>query len=335
MSVRLLHTINKKQKNQLPILYSRCFSIGNNSEKGEHLKPPGGLKTYIVKKYVSYIERCQVKAKEDYPKFYKIYRLFKDAIISRMKVTDRLHVIGISSGIVDFFNDTKLYSVIATRIWAGQDLTSYVFPRQLLCHHFWTEAQKEKFGIHYLRERLRYYPHIVEMMERQSVYIQDVTQRRLLQEIMFKLEHGRHPTVEELLEVKPLFINEPFGLSSMSKIHRWYLARSLSFSTLYQSRFKNDAILLHNIDLALIREGLNMLSMEQLKSSCFYRGFNAEGQTEAELKTFLKQWLQLSQELDEKSLSLLLHAPVLLSYNKPSNRKYLIHDIDIRGNVLR
>jgi len=59
----------------------RCFSIGNNSEKGEHLKPPGGLKTYIVKKYVSYIERCQVKAKEDYPKFYKIYRLFKDGML--------------------------------------------------------------------------------------------------------------------------------------------------------------------------------------------------------------------------------------------------------------
>jgi len=35
-----------------------------------------------------------------------------------------------------------------------------------------------------------------------------------------------------------------------------------------------------------------------LFQSCFYRGFNAEGQTEAELKTFLKQWLQLSQELD-------------------------------------
>ena len=39
--------------------------------------------------------------------------------------------------------------------------------------------------------------------------------------------------------------------------------------------------------------------------------------------------------ISEESLSLLLHAPVLFSYNKPSNRKYLIHEIDIRGNVRR
>ena len=59
----------------------RCFSTSKTPEKGEHIKPPGGLITYIVKKYVNYIEQIQVKAKEDYPKFYKIYRLFKDGML--------------------------------------------------------------------------------------------------------------------------------------------------------------------------------------------------------------------------------------------------------------
>ena len=74
---------------------------------------------------------------------------------------------------------------------------------------------------------------------------------------------------KHLLYMQQFFIMQLFVFVFLCIYFQWYVARSLGFSTLNQSRFKNDAILLHCIDLALVREGLDMLNMEQLQSVSF------------------------------------------------------------------
>ena len=73
--------------------YFRCgFSTSNTSssdggqkKKGPKLpevKPPTKTKTYIVKKYMGYIERMEQGLEKRSPKAYKIYMLFKIGMAS-------------------------------------------------------------------------------------------------------------------------------------------------------------------------------------------------------------------------------------------------------------
>jgi len=94
-----------------------------------------------------------------------------------------------------------------------------------------------------------------------------------------------------------------------------------------RSRLAERARLLQKMDKALVNEGGPIsLSYDELRWGCFFRGFNTVSASQADAITWLQSWLQISCHVDEKSLSLLLHAPVLLGYNSPSNW-ILLHDV--------
>ena len=50
---------------------------------------------------------------------------------------------------------------------------SYVFPRLLLSHHFWTEQQRHEFWQRDLRHRLQHFYPILDHMHLLSQYIHD------------------------------------------------------------------------------------------------------------------------------------------------------------------
>lgn len=58
-------------------VWYRCSSTGSGDHKPE-LRPPGKVKSYVVKQYVGYVERFEIKVEKHYPRVYKVYRLFKD-----------------------------------------------------------------------------------------------------------------------------------------------------------------------------------------------------------------------------------------------------------------
>ncbi|XP_068207128.1 LETM1 domain-containing protein 1 isoform X2 [Palaemon carinicauda] len=53
--------------------------------------------------------------------------------------------------------------------------------------------------------------------------------------------------------------------------------------------------------------------------SLFLRGVNPTNMSTKSMTDFLERWLTVSREIDSSSYSLLLHLPILLAYNQPTN----------------
>ena len=84
-------------------------------------------------------------------------------------------------------------------------------------------------------------------------------------------------------------------------------------------RLQQHANLVHQIDLAIIREGgPNLLSLEELRRACHLRGLNVKDQDQAVMLKYLTEWLTVTSKLDYTSMSMLLHLPILLGYNHGS-----------------
>lgn len=50
-----------------------------------------------------------------------------------------------------------------------------------------------------------------------------------------------------------------------------------------------------------------------------FQGLNPANVSDEEMIKYLKNWISLSSQIDTECFSLLLHAPILLAYNAPSN----------------
>lgn len=109
-----------------------------------------------------------------------------------------------------------------------------------------------------------------------------------------------------------------------------------------RKRLADLALIIKAMDESITRGGgVNNLSADALKNACLIRGkhfniiydfqvffnlriFQILGLNPTNMRTedmvmWLQQWLQISKEVDTESLSLLLHCPILLGYNQPSN----------------
>lgn len=64
---------------------------------------------------------------------------------------------------------------------------SYMFPRQMLCRHFWTDEQKSTFGLYYLKPRLQHYPKMQSFLYKESFNITDVRMREKFQKLLSKV----------------------------------------------------------------------------------------------------------------------------------------------------
>lgn len=74
------------------------------------------------------------------------------------------------------------------------------------------------------------------------------------------------------------------------------------------------------MDNAIMREGgVQSLNTESLRNACHLRGLNSQHLSNQDMALWLQQWLEISQNVDKKSYSMLLHSPVLLAYNNPQN----------------
>lgn len=93
-------------------------------------------------------------------------------------------------------------------------------------------------------------------------------------------------------------------------------------------RLQQYANLVHQIDLAILREGgAEALSLKDLRRACHLRGLNVKDQDEDVLHQYLRHWIAVTSKLDSDSMSLLLHLPVLLGYNHTSRiwDKWSVH----------
>lgn len=87
-----------------------------------------------------------------------------------------------------------------------------------------------------------------------------------------------------------------------------------------KSRLKARAKILREMDRAILREcGPVRLKTEALRYACFIRGLSPLNMKHEDMVEWLEQWLRISEIIHPDNASLLLHLPILLVYNHPSN----------------
>lgn len=309
----------------------------------DSISPPGRLWRYITDKFTSFVDSYEAKLQKKSPKTYDIYRTIKCV----------RYIIA----------DTHSYAVVSKDLWMGRELhtftrkeleiylemprhfkkigpllilaaipfvgnlffaVAYFFPRQMLTHHFWTEKQKIEFMQYFHRQKVNHFPTVLEHMNKQIARHTYGTQKTNFLNIVKKLEHDQHPSVEEILDVRASFNKFPFSVEDLPTVYYRLLAKVFDM-TKRQSGLLQDALVLLHTDIAMVREGFDQMTSWELEKACYNRGLNPTGLSQGEQIKYLKAWTSITTTLDETSLSLLLHCPILLAYNQSTNTR-LVRD---------
>ncbi|KAG8183967.1 hypothetical protein JTE90_007401 [Oedothorax gibbosus] len=320
----------------------RYFYNGSNGPAGSrYVRPLKGLKQWVVEKCFTFIQGYERILEAKFPKAFRVYQVF--SVGSKTLYYDVKEYMRISSSLSSGMSVRDLQrKELEVYFQVPKDLTKvapvlllsalpfanyailpviYLFPRQSLSSQFWSLQQKSEFAVEHLKKRLHHHRPIFRHLQRNLHNIENITLRESAQNVFHKLGSGLNPTTEEVLSVKPLFSGKPFDIFQMSTKHLHSLCRLHSVSWLpgKQWRLWRHAGFLREMDLAMEREGWQAMTQHEMRNACFVRGLSPVGLSKEEMITWLNQWIEVTKNCDHSSLSLVLHCPLFLSYNSPSN----------------
>ncbi|XP_017562536.1 LETM1 domain-containing protein 1 [Pygocentrus nattereri] len=198
----------------------------------------------------------------------------------------------------------------------------YLFPRQLLIRHFWTQQQLLEFQAVYHMQRAQHHQAILDGLERTVSSVQDHRLQSHLENLCRKVQSGAHPVVSDVHAVRTLFSGPPLGIRRMYADQMRHLCPLLFLTPRLPAfwigrRLNSHALELMQLDRAIVRLGLHQLNDMELREACYVRGLNVERLSLAQCREWLTQWLQFSTYLKESEASLYLHSMVLLTVNYP------------------
>lgn len=202
---------------------------------------------------------------------------------------------------------------------------AYKYPRHILCKHFWTLQQRVEFTMLQHRKKLLNQRAVFRSLQLQldsEAVRKDRQLYRMWSHSIACLGSGQHPRPEVVVRCLPLFRGDPYHLDYLTPSHVNSLLKLHGMHSMWRRRRRlaDHAYLIHEIDVAIVREGgVETMSQDEMRWACFLRGLNPVNMRDEDLRFWLSQWVKISTQIDDTSLSLLLHCPVLLAYNKPSN----------------
>ncbi|XP_022920025.1 LETM1 domain-containing protein 1 isoform X2 [Onthophagus taurus] len=330
--------------------YTRIRSFCRNSTASKPYRKPlykrdeaKKLRFYIADRYVTLLTKYETMLEKRFPSAMRVYRRFMD-------------------GIKDFYYDTKEYLRIVRYLnfkdkglkdLSRQEIElyqkipkdmikiapflmvsilpfanyvvfpiAYLFPRQVLCSHFWNIQQRNEFGIMEIHKRLLHNRPVFRHLQAAVPCLENHELKDKWKGILASLGSGSHPNPTEILACKNLFMEKPFHIFYLNRSHVKHLLQMHNMHRMWfrKSRLSERAIILQALDRAIVREGGVMkLSTDALRYSCVLRGLNPMNLSNQEMQTWLSNWIWISNHVDKNSLSLLLHCPILLGYNHPNN----------------
>ncbi|KAL0280140.1 UNVERIFIED_CONTAM: hypothetical protein PYX00_001522 [Menopon gallinae] len=300
-------------------------------------KPKERFLTYIFTRYVNLVKIYE----ETFPsaaKFYKTFstgiKLFKDdglQLFQAYKKSNSHTIHSLTRKELEIFHEMPMNMVkVAPIIVIGTTLpfgaaifaVGCMFPKTTLSHHFWSDEQKEEFALIDHKRKIKLYKPLLSYMCCRMNYVKESSIKYQFASLLEDLEKGINPQIETILKCKQIFEEAPFSIQHLSTSHVSLLIRlhNLHRGWRRKMRLKEFAGIVKAMDSAILKEGgLETLSLSDLRRACFFRGLNPIDLSNEDIIVWLKNWLTISRELDVDSYSLLLHCPVLLSYNAPTN----------------
>lgn len=107
----------------------------------------------------------------------------------------------------------------------------YLFPRQLLCQHFWTLQQRTEFAMEGLRKRLYNYKPVFRCVQAQLDTLKGREEHEHWAYVLGLLGSGVHPKPEDIVKSIDLFRGDPYHLSYLYPGH--VVKHSISLICIY------------------------------------------------------------------------------------------------------
>ncbi|CAG9788983.1 unnamed protein product [Diatraea saccharalis] len=300
------------------------------------------LRIFVVQRYIDYVKNYTNVLEARFPTAMRMYRVFsigikdflkdlKKYISLRLRVTKDQGFMNMSRQEIELYQKmpADMLRIAPVLILSAIPFGNYVIfplaflkPKSLLCSHFWSIQQRIEFSQQDLTEKLKHNKPVFRALQAKLDQIPDSYMKQEWKRILALLGSGVHPSPEDILECKELFVDGPYNLNCLSYNHLGHLLKmhGLKKTIFRVNKLKYRAFLLLEMDKAIIREGgLDNLNTETLRYTCYLRGLNGSHLTNNDMREWLQNWLFISEKLDKNSYSLLLHCPVLLAYNHPQN----------------
>lgn len=191
-------------------------------------------------------------------------------------------------------------------------------PQNFLSTQFWTNIQKDSASLEDIKKRRSVHLFVIKALQEKLPLFRSEDLNIEARRNICRLLAGSHPTPDEILQLLPLF--SPGGVYHLDNISRKH---ALTLSKLHglpgiwpwqRRRLVAHGRLLLAMDWAIAREGIRMMDNDQLAFSCAIRGI--ERGWRVEMLEYLQSWGQASVHIEKDSVSLLLHLPLLLTYNR-------------------
>lgn len=115
--------------------------------------------------------------------------------------------------------------------WTGR----YLFPRQLLCQHFWTLQQRTEFAMERLRIRLYNYRPVFRCVQAQLDTLKGREEHEHWAYVLGLLGSGMHPKPEDIVKSIDLFRGDPYHLSYLYPGH---VVNTLHIAYMYRLHIK-------------------------------------------------------------------------------------------------
>ncbi|XP_014204694.1 LETM1 domain-containing protein 1 [Copidosoma floridanum] len=306
------------------------------------------LKKYWFFRYVDYIKNYDKLLESKFPRSMHVYRIFSHGTREFYKDL-KLYVQTIkkarTSGVdslsreeleLSFKMPKDLIKISPVLLVSAVPFTNYIifplafyFPHVLLTSHYWSIQDKLKFMLKEHKRRLVHNKPLLRCMQREVCKVHETRLQAEFRDIVAHLGSGTHPKVQQILDCRQLFSGEPFSLSELTRKHVIELLKvhGLSrFGLRHRKRLLERGLLIKRMDTAIQREGgVCKLPYDAIRWALSFRGVNPVNMSIDSMQVWLDQWLSISAEVDENSISLLLHCPILLAYNLETNWTLLYH----------
>ncbi|GAB6020568.1 hypothetical protein CHUAL_003248 [Chamberlinius hualienensis] len=335
------------QKSYRPVLCTRYYcqhaqKTNNDRWNGLHRR----LANYLFGRFFKFVKGYEKILQTKFPRAFHVYQVFAVGIKEFYRDIKLYGTLMIRLNQGKKLSDLKRYEienylmmpreikrVAPVLLISALPFANYVvfplaywFPKKLLSSHFWSIQQKLEFHLQDHKQKLLNYRPVFRHLQAKVKSIKELEHRRQCAKMLHKLGSGTHPFVHEILNFKHLFSSGPYSLKQLSFSHVTRLCQLHNLSVLgfRKRRLKQHAAMIRQIDLAILREKIENMNSEELRGSCFLRGVNPVGMSREEMIKWLNLWISITTNLNDDCLSLLLHCPLLLSYNYRTNWS-LIH----------
>ncbi|KPM04336.1 LETM1 domain-containing protein 1-like protein [Sarcoptes scabiei] len=195
--------------------------------------------------------------------------------------------------------------ILLTALPLAQYITlplGFLFPKQLLCSHYWTPEQRIQFAREDHLKKLYYYRAVFRNLKKELYDIKDDSEKFDLCLTAFnKLTSGTHPTIKEIIQLESIFQNDqPFGLRSLPQKHLINLCKmhGLKFVCFKRRSLRSHIEFIRKLDQIWIKNAMSdSISIDELRAACFLRGLNAETLSSAEMREWLGLWMIVSKTI--------------------------------------